>query len=90
MKTYHYIVKGIVQGVFFRQNTRQAAFKYQVKGNVKNLYNGDVEVYAQGAEENIVHFEEFLNTGPSMSRVDEVIKEVLDHDETFPGFDITY
>ncbi len=86
MKTHHYIIKGIVQGVFFRQNTREAALKQDIKGTVKNLYNGDVEVYAQGAAENIAEFEKFLNTGPMLSRVDNVIKEELDLDEVFQGF----
>lgn len=90
MKTYHYIIKGIVQGVFFRQNTREAAFRYDVKGTVKNVYNGDVEVYAQGSDESIAQFEEYLNRGPSLARVDKVIKEVLDIDETYTSFDIVY
>jgi acylphosphatase len=90
MKTYHYIVKGIVQGVFFRQNTKEAALKHDIKGTVKNLYNGDVEVYAQGADENIAEFEKFLDTGPILSRVDNVIKEELDVDDVFYGFYIAY
>ena len=90
MKTYHYIVKGLVQGVFFRLNTKDAAINHNINGTVKNLYNGDVEVYAQGAEENITQFEKFLDTGPSLSRVDEVIKEEIDSSETFSGFDVIY
>jgi acylphosphatase len=88
MKTYHYIIKGLVQGVFFRLNTKDAALDCDINGTVKNLNNGDVEVYAQGSEENIALFEGFLNSGPSLARVDKVIKEELALDETFSGFDV--
>lgn len=90
MKTYHYIVKGLVQGVFFRLKTKDAAINYNIDGTVKNLYNGDVEVYAQGPAVNIEQFEKFLDTGPSLARVDEVIKEEIDLNETFSGFDVIY
>jgi len=90
MKTYHYIVKGIVQGVFFRHTTKDAALKYNIRGTVKNLINGDVEAYAQGPEEDIAEFEGFLNTGPGMARVDQVIKKIIDSDETFEDFKVLY
>jgi acylphosphatase len=90
MKTYHYIVKGIVQGVFFRHNTKEAALKHNIKGTVKNLFNGDVEVYAQGPEEDIAEFEKFLNAGPRLSRVDQVIKKIVDSAEIFEDFKALY
>ena len=80
----------MVQGVSFRHYTWKTALRCNVKGTVKNLFDGDVEAYAQGSEENIARFEEFLNTGPSMSRVDKVIKKELDYDETFADFDILF
>ena len=90
MKTYHYVVKGLVQGVFFRLNTKDAAINYNINGTVKNLHNGDVEVYAQGPEKNITRFEKFLDTGPSLARVDEVTREEIELDESFSGFDVIY
>ncbi|MCK4762043.1 MAG: acylphosphatase [Candidatus Aminicenantes bacterium] len=90
MKTNRYIVKGIVQGVAFRHYTMKAAQDYKIKGTVKNLYNGDVEVYAQGADESIKLFEDFLKNGPRSARVDKVIKKVKEIDETYTDFDIIF
>lgn len=90
MKIYHYIVKGRVQGVNFRYYTQKAAYGLQVRGTVKNLFNGDVEVYAQGSRESIEQFEKFLHQGPSFARVDQVIKDECDSDEMYVDFDIVY
>jgi acylphosphatase len=75
MKTHHYIVQGRVQGVNFRYYTQRTANQLGVTGTVKNLYNGDVEVYAQGEGEAIKKFEAFLNRGPHPARVKKVIRE---------------
>ena len=53
MKTYHLIFKGRVQGVGFRYTSKMIADRLKLVGSVKNLYNGDVEVYVKGEEVNI-------------------------------------
>lgn len=88
MKTYHYTISGRVQGVCFRHYTIQEASKWGVSGTVRNLPNGDVEVYAQGDEAAISQFEQFLHIGPGFARVEKVEKEVLEQNEAFQGFDI--
>ena len=90
MKTYQYVIKGSVQGVAFRYYTVRYAQNLRIKGTVRNLFNGDVEVYAQGEPENIKRFEAFLHSGPPAAVVDGVIKEELDSNEVFPGFEIIY
>jgi acylphosphatase len=45
----HAIVKGNVQGVGFRALTRYHAMDLGLKGTVKNLHDGTVEIYAQGS-----------------------------------------
>ncbi|MCP4216810.1 MAG: acylphosphatase [bacterium] len=90
MKTFHYIVRGRVQGVAFRYYTKKAADKLAVKGTVKNVYTGDVEVYARGDGDSIKKFEEFLNRGPVAARVDTVTKEETNTDDTFHNFDIIF
>lgn len=90
MKTYQYVIKGRVQGVAFRYYTVRYAQNLSIKGTVKNLFNGDVEVYAQGEPENIKRFETFLHSGPPAAVVDGVIKDELDFSEVFPGFAIIY
>lgn len=90
MKTYHYIVKGRVQGVSFRYYTQRAAYRLGVTGTVKNLYNGDVEVYAQGEQEAIKEFEAFLNKGPGAARIQQVIREEFEDNYEYPDFEITF
>ena len=47
----HFFFKGRVQGVGFRYRAQNAASLYSVTGWVKNLYDGSVEMEAQGTEE---------------------------------------
>lgn len=90
VKTYHYIVKGWVQGVAFRYYTVDMAAGLGITGNVRNLASGDVEVYAQGDEQSMAEFELFLRRGPRSARVEELVKEVFDGDQRFSGFDIAF
>lgn len=90
MKTYHYIVTGRVQGVAFRYYTQRSAYQLGVTGTVKNLYNGDVEVYAQGDEEAVKRFEAFLDQGPISARVDRVVREEFENDHAFRDFEIVF
>ena len=88
MKTYRYLISGQVQGVAFRHYTVHEAEKLGISGTVKNLASGDVEVLAQGDEGKITQFESFLHIGPRSARVERVIKEVVDSQMEYRGFDI--
>jgi acylphosphatase len=90
VKTYHYTIKGRVQGVAFRHYTVREAEKWGISGTVRNLFNGDVEVYAQGDDPTITQFELFLHTGPRSASVEKVEREVLESQEIFRGFDISW
>lgn len=48
--------KGRVQGVGFRFHSLRIATDLNLTGNVKNLYDGSVEVNVQGSTENIDAF----------------------------------
>ena len=89
-KTYRYIINGRVQGVSFRYYTLRSAREHLISGTVKNLYNGDVDVYAQGDEENIKRFESFLHAGPPSAVVKKVIKEELETTDKYYGFEIIF
>ncbi len=45
----HFIFTGEVQGVGFRWNAKQIALKYSVSGWAKNIYDGTVEMEAEGS-----------------------------------------
>ena len=69
MKQVHIIISGKVQGVYFRDNTCRVARELNLKGFVRNLPNGSVEVVAQG--ENIQELINFCSKGPPTSRVEK-------------------
>jgi acylphosphatase len=69
----HAIVKGQVQGVSFRFYTAQTARALGLQGWVRNLAGGDVEVLAEGEEAALTKLLDFLHTGPSLARVNQVI-----------------
>jgi acylphosphatase len=68
-----YIIKGRVQGVFFRASTRQVAESLGLSGHAINLPDGDVEVLARGECEALDRLGKWLQDGPPHARVDEVI-----------------
>ena len=90
MKTYHYVISGRVQGVAFRHYTVREAEKWGISGTVRNMDNGNVEVFAQGNEDEISEFEKFLHIGPRSAVVEKVEREVLEQDGEFRGFDISW
>lgn len=75
MKTIHAYVSGRVQGVFFRQSTRDKALALQLTGWVKNLPDGRVELIASGSPEHIELFASWLQKGPPLARVEQLIME---------------
>ena len=53
MKRYHIIVSGRVQGVGFRYFCVMNAQKFNLTGSVRNMSNGNVEIFVQGDPNNI-------------------------------------
>ena len=68
----HCIVKGFVQGVFFRSSTQREAKRMGVTGWVRNLPNGTVEIVAEGDDETLKDFLLWVQKGPGSARVDRV------------------
>jgi acylphosphatase len=67
-----FFVSGRVQGVGFRFFAERTAARLGVGGYVKNLYDGRVEVYAIGSEEQMDALKDALQRGPRMAGVDRV------------------
>ena len=63
---------GRVQGVFFRQTTRERARKLELTGFARNEPDGSVYIEVEGAEENLQTFLEFCKRGPFLARVKSV------------------
>jgi acylphosphatase len=86
----HLFIDGLVQGVFFRSTTRSVAKKYGIKGWVKNLPDGRVEVVAEGEEENIQKLIEFCKRGPPGAIVMDVQIIWEEYKGEFDDFEIVY
>lgn len=67
-----FLVSGKVQGVFFRDSTRQQAASLNVTGHAINLDDGRVEVLACGHEQALDELESWLRQGPSGADVTRV------------------
>lgn len=65
-------IKGHVQGVSFRAFVLEKAELLDLKGYVRNLPTGDVEVHAEGPQANLESLIIYLKKGPPASRVDKV------------------
>lgn len=89
MKAYRFIVKGRVQGVWYRKTICDNSLKLGLKGYVKNLSNGDVEVAALLNENEHEEYLRILKEGSPMSDVSDI--EVYECDDNFqPIFEIRY
>ncbi len=66
------IVRGRVQGVFFRYSTRHEALKLDLHGHARNLPDGSVEVLACGSAPALQQLREWLQTGPPSAKVRSV------------------
>ena len=87
MKTVRLIIKGKVQGVFYRATAKDVADLLAIKGWVKNLPDNNVEITATATDESLQKFIAWCKQGPPKAKVDEVIVEYLDLQE-FSGFKI--
>jgi acylphosphatase len=70
-----YLVTGRVQGVGYRNFVEYTARKLGLSGYVRNLSNGNVEVFAMGTPENLGGFRKALAKGPMMANVSGVSEE---------------
>ncbi len=81
------VVKGSVQGVFYRHSTREKANELGLTGWVRNLLDGNVECLICGDEKALETMCEWLKIGPPSARVSavEIAEAPL---EEHPGFRI--
>lgn len=82
------IVKGLVQGVGFRYFALKRAREYGINGYAKNLYNGDVEIEAEGEKNLINELIRDLKIGPSRSRVTALNVEEVVNENKYEDFSI--
>ena len=83
----HYFVRGKVQGVWYRRSTEETALKLGLKGWVKNLSHGGVEVMACGTEKALNQLRDWLWQGPPAAVVTDVAEDIALH-QCFDDFTV--
>jgi acylphosphatase len=84
------VVAGKVQGVGFRYFTRNLAKKLGLKGYVRNLPDGTVEIVAEGDEETLRAFLKEIEKGPPLAEVTHMRFQFEDKEGGFEDFEIEY
>jgi len=69
---YRVLIRGRVQGVFFRDTCQRMALKHGVNGWVRNLPDGRVEAVFEGRPEDVNRLVDWARQGPSQAVVADV------------------
>ena len=90
MRRLHLKITGYVQGVFFRDSTKKKAKELGLRGYVKNLPNGSVEIVAEGDEENLKELINFCRNNPGGSKVKSIKVSYEEVKNEFRDFEVIY
>ncbi|MFQ5620754.1 MAG: acylphosphatase [Candidatus Nanoarchaeia archaeon] len=82
----HVIIKGHVQGVFFRDGLQGEAEVRSITGWVRNNADGTVEAVAEGEEKALKELLAYCQKGPSAASVESVKEDWSDGTGEFSDF----
>jgi len=68
-KAVRIYINGTVQGVFFRAFIKENAERHNVKGFVRNLEDGRIEVFVEGDPDNVNKIIELCKKGPKHAQI---------------------
>ncbi len=71
-KAVRLIVQGTVQGIFFRRFVKEHADDLKLRGFVRNLEDGTVEILSEGEGEQIERLIGFVQKGPEHAQIRNV------------------
>ncbi|HWA12989.1 MAG TPA: acylphosphatase [Burkholderiales bacterium] len=80
-------IRGLVQGVFYRESMRQQAAGLKVAGWVRNRADGSVEAVLQGEVAAIERLIDWAREGPPAARVEVVEVEAADEEHALVTFE---
>lgn len=86
----HMIAHGRVQGVGFRFYVRERAVPFGLKGWVRNLPDGSVEIHAEGKKDILDLFIAEIRKGPTFGNVSDLDEEWTDPTNRYTGFSIEF
>ncbi len=84
----HVRISGQVQGVFFRDSTRQKAEELNLAGWVKNLPDGRVEAVFEGPPDEVKKMLRWCEEGPQQATVENVDTDIEDPGGDLSGFEV--
>ncbi len=84
----HVYVSGDVQGVFFRDSTREKAEQLGLSGWVKNLPDGRVEALFEGPPDKVREMVQWCEQGPPHAAVQDVDVDFDAAQEDLSGFEV--
>ena len=87
---FNIIIKGRVQGVGYRYFAQRYADQLALSGYVRNLYNGDVEIFVEGEKEIINQYIEILRKGPGFAFIEELELKEQPYEKKYSRFSIEF
>lgn len=84
----HIVIRGVVQGVGFRYFVYRVAVRFGLGGWVRNLYNGDVELLAEGERSLVEELIKDVTIGPRSAHVKDLTIEWQNSTGTYSSFEI--
>ena len=84
------LIKGRVQGVWFRASTKEVADSLGLAGYVKNLPLRRVEAVFQGPKDRVDQALAWCHQGPAAAEVSEVQVSWQEIEDNLSGFEIRY
>lgn len=87
-ESYRFVVRGRVQGVFFRQSAKERADALGLRGWVRNRTDGAVEGLVAGNDARALEsFRDWLRSGPTRAQVQDVEWSACS-EAVAPGFEV--
>jgi acylphosphatase len=90
MTRARFVVRGLVQGVYFRAAAVREATARGLTGRVWNTVDDAVELVAEGDADSVAALETWLAHGPRMARVERVDRTDLGGADRYQDFSIAY
>lgn len=88
-RCFHAVFSGVVQGVGFRFTTRALAARFKIKGWVRNLTDGRVEVLAAGTPTDLDNFFRQIKT-EFRTQIEDWQRKEISLPEQCKGFEIKF
>lgn len=88
LKRIHLVIRGRVQGVYYRASSVREAKRLGLTGWVKNRPDNAVELVAEGEEDQVKDFLAWAQHGPSTARVDKIDTRWRSYTGEFASFTI--